>query len=110
MHGPYHNAIKKKKFEGLTIHIQPHGQDEEEMKKAAASGDAAPEVMDKGMEGSPLEEAGETPAQEAAEQAMGGYDADGSGHEHMPPPHTPPGHKKTSLREKAAFMMKKKGF
>ncbi len=45
---PYQNALRKKKFEGLTVEITPIGEasQREEMEQMAANGDAAPEVLD----------------------------------------------------------------
>lgn len=111
---PFHKALHKKKMEGLMISIHPASHDEsrEEMQQAASRGDGAPEVLDKDedpsvtgapVEGSPAEEAGESPAFEAKEDAPQVP--------HKPPAHQPPHHKKsTSLREKAEIEMKKKGY
>lgn len=45
---PFISALRKKKFEGIKIEISPVGGEREEMEKAAANGDGAPEVLDKG--------------------------------------------------------------
>lgn len=109
---PFHKALHKKKMEGLMISIHPasHTPEREEMQQAAARGDGAPEVLDKTEdpsltgEGSPMEEAGESPEMEAQEDAQPHQAS------HKPPvPH--PHHKKpSSLREKAEIEMKKKGY
>lgn len=117
---PFHKALHKKKLEGIMIHISPAksiGGSHDEMKQAAARGDGAPEILDTEselqdtpasaskfdgtpIEGSPAEEAGESPAIEASEKSPSPFHDKHSKHNKKP----------TSLREKAEIEMKKKGY
>lgn len=129
---PYHNALKKKKFEGLSIHIQPHGQaiegspaeehgespaeEAEEMRRDANNGDGAPTVMDKDPQQSHLhQDAAQAGHMQSENEVNDESDNQPVSHE---PPH--PGapnshightqHRNTSLREKLDHAAKKKGY